>query len=238
MAVDLLVVRLRGDDLRDDLRVVVDDAVGVHHLGQTLHSGVVIERVDGTVVQVRAGFIHRRGRDAGRQHEPHVDRQTLGGLEHVVDAVGAHDVGDFMGVGDDGRRAVRQRRTDKFLRADKARFQMDVRVNEAGADDLARHVVFHNAVVVSQTYDQPIGAGDVAGGQFVGKDVDKRRVLQNQIRLLPPGRRLDHLLLFQQLSLNLSCVALGCDCHENHPFFVFYGAACRRICPVAFGPVH
>ncbi|MBS6844682.1 MAG: nucleotidyltransferase family protein [Firmicutes bacterium] len=109
---------------------------------------------------------------------------------------------------------------------------------EARADDLARHVVFHNAVVVSQTYDQPIGAGDVAGGQFVGKDVDKRRVLQNQIRLLPPGRRLDHLLLFQQLSLNLSCVALGCDCHENHPFFVFYGAACRRICPVAFGPVH
>ena len=46
---------------------------------------------------------------------------------------------------------------------------MDVRVNEAGADNLARHVVFHNAVVVSQTYDQPIGAGDVAGGQFVGK---------------------------------------------------------------------
>ena len=231
-------VRLRGDDFGDDLLVVVNDAVGVHHFRQALHSRIVVERVNRPVVQVCARLVHRRCRNARGKHEPHVDRQSFGRLEHVVDAVGAHDVGDFMGVGDDGRRAVRQRRADKFLRADEARFQMDVRVNEAGADDLARHVVFHNAVVVSQTYDQPIGTGNVAGGQFVGKDVDKRRVLQNQIRLLPPGRRLDHLLLFQQLSLNLSCVALGCDCHENHPFFVFYGAACRRICPVAFGPVH
>ena len=231
-------VRLRGDDFGDDLLVVVNDAVGVHHFRQALHSRIVVERVNRPVVQVCARLVHRRCRNARGKHEPHVDRQSFGRLEHVVDAVGAHDVGDFMGVGDDGRRAVRKRRADKFLRADEARFQMDVRVNEARADDLARHVVFHNAVVVSQTYDQPIGTGNVAGGQFVGKDVDKRRVLQNQIRLLPPGRRLDHLLLFQQLSLNLSCVALGCDCHENHPFFVFYGAACRRICPVAFGPVH
>ena len=32
VAVDLLVVRLRGDDFGDDLLVVVDDAVGIHHL--------------------------------------------------------------------------------------------------------------------------------------------------------------------------------------------------------------
>ena len=195
MAVDLLVVRLRGDDLRDDLGVIVDHAVGVHHLGQTLYSGVVVERVDGAVVQIRAGFVHRRGRDAGRQHEPHVDGQPLGRLEHIVNAVGAHDVGDLMGVGDDGGRAVRQRRADEFLRRDETGFQMDVRVDEAGADDLAGHVIFDLALVAAKAHDQAVRHGDVARQQLVGEHVDIRRVFQHQIGLLPAGGGLDHTLL-------------------------------------------
>ena len=218
MAVDLLVVRLRGDDLRDDLRVVVDDAVGVHHLGQTLHSGVVIERVDGTVVQVRAGFIHRRGRDAGRQHEPHVDRQTLGGLEHVVDAVGAHDVRDLMGVGDDRGRAVRQRRADELLRRDQAGFQMDVRVDKAWADDLARHIVFDFALIAAETHDQAVGHGDIARQQLVGEHVDVGRVLEDQIGLLAAGGSLDHALLLDQLPLDLARIAFSWNRHMTASF--------------------
>ena len=65
-----------------------------------------------------------------------------------------------------------------------------------------------------------VGAGNVAGRQLVGKDVDKRRVLEHQISLLAAGGGLDDLLLFQKLSLNFTRVAFGCDCHENHPFFV------------------
>ena len=196
MAVDLLVVRLRSDDLRDDLRVVVDHAVGVHHLGKTLHSGIVVEGVDGAVVQIRAGFVHRCGRDAGRQHEPHVDGQSLGRLEHVIDAVGAHDVGDLMGVGDNRGRAVRQRCADEFLRRDKAGFQMDVRVNEARADDFAGHIVFDFALVAAKTHDQAVRHGDVARQQFVGEHVDIRCIFQHQISLLPTGGSFDHALLF------------------------------------------
>ena len=218
VAVDLLVVRLRGDDLRDDLRVVVDDAVGVHHLGQTLHSGVVIERVDGTVVQVRAGFIHRRGRDAGRQHEPHVDRQALGCLEHVVDAVGAHDVRDLMGVGDDRGRAVRQRRADELLRRDQAGFQMDVRVDEARADDLARHIVFDFALIAAETHDQAVGHGDIARQQLVGEHVDVGRVLEDQIGLLAAGGSLDHALLLDQLPLDLARIAFSWNRHMTASF--------------------
>ena len=118
VAVDLLVVRLRGDDLGDDLFIVVDDAVRVHHLGQALHSRIVIERVDRAVVKIRTGFVHRRGRHAGRKHEPHINGKPLRRLEHVVDAIGSHDVCDLVGVRDDGRRAVRQRGSDKFLGAD------------------------------------------------------------------------------------------------------------------------
>ena len=118
VAVDLLVVRLRSDDLGDDLFIVVDDAVRVHHLGQTLHSRIVIERVDRAVVKIRTRFVHRRCRNARGKHEPHVDGKPLRRLEHVVDAIGSHDVCDLVGVGDDGRRAVRQRSSDKFLGAD------------------------------------------------------------------------------------------------------------------------
>ena len=207
---------LRGDDLRDDLRVVVDDAVGVHHLGQTLHPGVVIERVDGAVVQVRAGFVHRRGRDAGRQHEPHVDRQTLGGLEHVVDAVGAHDVRDLMGVGDDRGRAVRQRRADELLRRDQAGFQMDVRVDEARADDLARHIVFDFALIAAETHDQAVGHGDIARQQLVGEHVDIRRVLQHQIRGRAPGGHVDDVDFLVELAVNLAGITL--NRHRDTPF--------------------
>ena len=106
---------------------------------------------------------------------------------------------------------------------------MDVRVNKARADDLARHVVFDLAIILAQTHDQAVGAGNVAGRQLVGKDVDKRRVLEHQISLLAAGGGLDDLLLFQKLSLNFTRVAFGCDCHENHPFFVFTGADHRRM---------
>ena len=43
MAVDLLVVRLRRNDLGDDFLVAADDTDIVHHLGKALHAGVVIE---------------------------------------------------------------------------------------------------------------------------------------------------------------------------------------------------
>ena len=43
MTVDLLVVRLRRNDLGDDFLVAADDTDIVHHLGKALHAGVVIE---------------------------------------------------------------------------------------------------------------------------------------------------------------------------------------------------
>ena len=197
VAVDLLVVRLRCDDLRDDLGVVVDDAVGVHHLGKPLYARIVVERVDGAVVEICARFVHRRSRYARRQHEAHVDGKALGGLEHVVDAVGAHDVGDLVRVGDDGGGAVRQRRAGKFARRDEAGLEMDMRVDEAGTDNLAGHIDLANAVVFAEAHDQAVCHGDVARAQLVGKYTDIGCILQDKIGLLPAGGRLDDALLFQ-----------------------------------------
>jgi len=221
VAVDLLVVRLRGHDLGDDFGVVVNDAVGVHHLGETLHAGIVVVGVDRAVVEIRAGLVHGRRGHAGREHEAHVDGQTLGRLEHVVDAVGAHDVRDLMRVGDDGGGAVRQHRARELPRGDKAGFEMDVRVDEAGADNLARHVDFLFALVAAEADDQSICHRDVAGAQLVGKDVDIGGVFKHQIGLFPAGGGLDDPLLLEQLPLNFSCVAFhGCR-HIASSFLAF-----------------
>ena len=115
MTVDLLVMRLRSDNFFDHLLIAGEHAVGVHHLGKALHAGVLIEGVDGAVVERCAGLVKRRCRDAGRQHEAHIDRKVLGRLEHILDAVRTHDVGDLVRVGDDGGGTVRQDRLGKFL---------------------------------------------------------------------------------------------------------------------------
>ena len=132
VAVDLLVVRLGGDDLFHYLRVAVHGAHKVHHFRKTLYAGVVIEGVDGAVIQHGAGLVQRRGGHAGGQHEAHVHRQILRGLEHVLDAVGAHDVGDLVGIGDDGGGAVGEDGLGKLRRADQRAFQMDMGIQKAG----------------------------------------------------------------------------------------------------------
>ena len=115
VAVDLLVVRLRGDDLFEHLLVGVRDADIVHHFGQTLDAVVLVERVDRAVIEHRTGFVERRCGHAGGEHEAHVNGQIFRRLQHILDAVGAHDIGDLVRVGDDGRGAVRNDGVGKFL---------------------------------------------------------------------------------------------------------------------------
>ncbi len=73
VAVDLLVVRLRGDDFFEHLLVAIGNADIVHHLGQTLDAVVLVERVDRAVVEHRAGFVERRCGYAGGEHKANVD---------------------------------------------------------------------------------------------------------------------------------------------------------------------
>ena len=208
VAVDLLVVGLGGHDLLHRLVVPGDDAHEVHHLRQALDPWMVVEGVDGPVVQHGAGLVQRRGRHAGGQHEPHVHRQVLRGLEHVLDAVGAHDVGDLVGVGDDGGGAVGQHGLHELLGGDQGALQMDVGVQEAGEDDLAGAVLLHGAGVLAHAHNQPLCHGDVGVAELVGEDVDIGGVLQHQVRRLPPGGGVDDAALFQQLPVDLASVAL------------------------------
>ena len=115
VAVDLLVVCLRRDDLFEHLLIGIRHADIVHHLSKTLHAVVLVERVDRAVVEHRAGFIERRRGHAGGEHEAHVDGKILRRLQHILNTVGAHNVGDLVRVGDHGRGAVRNDSVGKFL---------------------------------------------------------------------------------------------------------------------------
>ena len=216
VAVNLLVVRLRGDNFLHDLRVGVDRADEIHHLGQPLHARIVIEAVDGAVVEVRARLVERRGWHTARQHEAHVDGQILRRLNHILDAVGSHDVRDLVRVGDDRRRAVRQDGLGKLPGADKRALEVDVRVDEAGEHDLPRHVDLHMPVVGAHADDQPLRHGDVPMAELVGKHVDIRRVLQHQIRGRAPGGHVDDVDFLVELAVNLAGITL--NRHRDTPF--------------------
>ena len=207
VAIDLLVVRLRGDDLFHYLRVAVDGAHKVHHFGKTLYAGVVIEGVDGAVIQHGAGLIQGRGGHAGGQHEAHIHRQILRGLEHVLDAVGAHDVGDLMGVGDDGGGAVGEDGFGKLRGADQRTFQMDMGIQKAGQHELAADIYLHMAVVLAHAYDKPLGNGDVAVPQLIGEDIDIGGVFQHQIGGDTAGGHVDDMEFFVELAVDLAGIA-------------------------------
>ena len=186
VAVNLLVVRLRGHDLFKHLLVTVRHADVVHHLGKALDAVVLVERVDRAVVEHRAGFVERRRGHAGGEHEAYVHGQVLGRLEHVLDAVGPHDVRNLVRVGDDGGRAVRNDGVRKLLGGDERALKMDVRIDKAGQNKLAAHVDLRFALVVlAHAGDQALRHGDVAMAQLVAEYVYIRRVFEHEVGLLP-----------------------------------------------------
>ena len=207
VTVDLLMMGLGGHDLLHHLGVAVDGAYKVHHLRQTLDPGMVIEGVDGPVIQNGAGLVQGRGGHAGGEHEAHVHRQILRSLEHVFDAVGAHDVGDLVGIGDDSGGAVGQDRLGKLRGAHQGALQMDMRIQEAGQHDLAGDIHLHLAVILAHAHDEPLRHGDVALAELVGENVNIGGVFQHQVGRDAAGGHVDDMELFVELAVDLAGIA-------------------------------
>ena len=133
---------------------------------------MVIEGVNGPVIQNGAGLVQGRGGHTGGQHEAHIHRQILRSLEHVFNAIGAHDVGNLVGIGDNGGGAVGKDRLGKLRGAHQGTLQMDMCVQEAGQHDLAGDIHFHLAVIFAHAHDEPLRHGDVALAELIGENVD------------------------------------------------------------------
>ena len=216
MAVNLLVVGLGGHDLLNDHGVRADHAGIVHHLRQPLHPWVVVEGINGAVIQHRAALVHGRGGNAGRQHKPHVHRQPLGSLQHVLHAVGTHDIGNLVGVRHNGGGAVGQNCLHKLFGGNHGALQVDMGVNKAREDQLAAHVELRLTAVRAHTYNQPLRHGNVPMAELIGEYVDIGCVLQHQVSLFPACGHLDDPQFLIQLAVDPAGIALFS--HNDPPF--------------------
>ena len=239
MAVDLLVVGLSGHDLLDDHGVRSDDAGVVHHFRQPLDPGMVIEGVDSAVIQHRPTLVHGRGGDTGGQHEAHIHRQILGGLQHVLHAVGAHDIGDLVRVSDDGGGAVGQHRLDELPGGNHGALQVDVGIDKAGKDQPAGHIVLRLPAVLTHAHDQPLRHGNIPMTELAGEHIDVDGVFQHQIGLLPARGHLDDPQLLAQLAVNPASVAFSS--HKRSSFSAYmtpeYKENRLHEIPAAFGSI-
>ena len=217
MTVDLFMVGLGGYDLSHRVAVGTDNAGEIHHFCQTQNPGMVKETVHILVVQIGTALIQRGSGHTGGDHKPYIHRKILGCRQHVVDAGGVHHIGDLVGIGDDGGGAVGNHRPGKFSGAYQTGFQMDMGINESGADDPPGHIHFPNALILAQTHNEAMGNGDVLGHQFAGKHIHIGGVFQHQVRLFPAGRHIDDLLLLNELPADLTGPAfLLCHRHFLH----------------------
>jgi hypothetical protein len=67
-----------------------------------------------------------------------------------------------MGICNDRRRPMAHNRTGKFRRADQTAFQMNVRVDQTGANDAFRYVDLLDSLVCADSGNPSIGYRDVA----------------------------------------------------------------------------
>ena len=92
---------------------------------------------------------------------------------------------------------------------------MDVRVDEAGADDLARDIDLGLAGIFTHADDLAAGDGNISMAKLIGENIHIGGVFQNEIRLFPSGGDVHKVLLFHQLALDPCGVGFIWYCHRN-----------------------
>ena len=183
---------------------------------------MVLERLDVVRAQDRARGFHVGGGHARGQHDEHAERIVLGRVEHVANAVEAEHVADLVRIGDDGGRAARHHGAREFRRWHHGRLDVHVRVDEAGRDDLARHVDrFVGGEARPHPYNPSVGNGNVGVVHLAGKYVDDLPALQQQIGGGISARNIDELTQFHSFLI----VATETQKHGEK----FYKTLCLRV---------
>ena len=221
VAIDFFVVGLTGQDFADDCWIAIDDTDIVHHFRQAKNSRVVIQVIDGLIIQRAAAFIQRRGGHAAGQHKVDIHRQALGGLQHIADAIHSHDIGDLVRIGDDSGGAVADDRSGKLGRGNQAAFQVDVGIDEAGADKAAGDIHLFAAVVAADAGDEPIGNSDIPMAEVIAEHIEIGGVFEYDIGRFLPARHADEAELAPQLALH----ALGggfMRLHDSPSFYLYW----------------
>jgi hypothetical protein len=166
MAVDM--AALEGLEFGHAGGVLGQHAGEVHEFGKTDHLGVVAERQQILDVEARARGLEMGGGHAARELHPYVHDGLFRAIEKIADAGGADDIGDLVRIADCGGDTARQDAAVKLVRGDQRTLDVEMRVDEAGHDDLAGDVDFLDAGIGLQRADDPVAAnGDIALAQML-----------------------------------------------------------------------
>ena len=110
-----------------------------------------------------------------------VEREPLASVEEIPDRLRPDDIGQFMGIGHDGRRPVGEEGHGQGAGRQQGAFQMDVSVHEPRADVASPQIDDVRAAVPADTDDRPVMDGHVGVDDFVGQDIDDASVRKHQI---------------------------------------------------------
>ncbi len=102
------------------------------------------------------------------------ERAVFSVVEHEANAFQTQHVGDLVRVGDDGRDAARHYRSRKLARRHQRTFDVNVSVDESGADVTAAQIDYvPRFIAFAQAGDARADNGNVGGIDFASEDVDQ-----------------------------------------------------------------
>jgi hypothetical protein len=162
-------------------RIARDHPREIHHLRQTEHPAITEQRLDVQGGQVGPATFEMRRGHARTDHRVHVDGTILARAEHEANAFGAHHIGDFVRIGDDGGGAVGGDHLGEFRNGEHRRFNMHVPVDETGTDELPAQVERLTPSIRADAGDAPVGDGHVALVDLAREHVDDLPAAQHQI---------------------------------------------------------
>ena len=148
MAVD--VVREMCVELGQLRFLACDHAWEVHHLRHANGAVAAQETLDVARVEGPPGRFESGRRHAGAGHDENIERQVRAAVEQPVDAVGAEDVGDLVGVGDHCGGAVGEDGSCELVDHELGRLDVHVGIDEAGDEVSAFHVDPFSAFVLAE----------------------------------------------------------------------------------------
>ena len=173
---------LEGLKLLQTLRVLHQHAWIIHELGQPDDLGMVHEWHQIRSHQPRPRRLHVGRGHAGRQLHPQVHDQLRCGLKEEPDALDPADIRDLVRVADCRRYAPGCHAAVELVRRHQRAFHMQMCVDEAGDQHLARDVDLAFAAVGPEHANNGIAADRHVGfDQIPGDQVEHATALQHQI---------------------------------------------------------
>jgi hypothetical protein len=164
-----------------------DDAREVHHLREAENAPSPHQGLQVTRGERSARRLERRGGNARRRHEEHVELETRGRVQQPVHAVHSEDVRHLVRVSDDGRRSQREHEPRELVDHELHGLEVHVGVDEAGDDVLSRRIHDLGPVVRAEARDDAVDHRDVDLEPLACEDREHLPAPHDEIRRLVPA---------------------------------------------------